>query len=442
MHLNHGLRSTLLGSIEANRLVLLCGAGLSIPAPSNLLSAAGVSRACFDKWLPVEPLLDPALREDVDRLAGHFYAAGQFESVFIARLVPWNDLVGDSNEGHAAVADLLITRSAFAALSANFDLLIEQWSQQRKVAMRGALNGQEAVNFSSDTSPLVKFHGCLHREREKTLWTAAQLGEAAISERVSSCSDWLRLSLPGKDLVVVGFWTDWGYLNDVLKDALSLASASSVTVIDILDGPALEAKAPDLWRTLHDLSTSFTHVQASGTEVLEELRTGFSQVWARKFYHLGKPLIEQEGKAYPLIGADPGLLTGAELYHLRRDAEGVPSSRAALKKEPGPEAAQAALAHLLLMDAGAARRGVWFERGGKTVRVVQGGGQGLATVRERYREPPGGPEPDLVICAGAAEFGVPGRLIASGYGASTMRPAPGGGAKWLTLEEARGELSI
>jgi hypothetical protein len=32
----------LLGSIEANRLVLLCGAGLSIPPPSDLMSAVVV----------------------------------------------------------------------------------------------------------------------------------------------------------------------------------------------------------------------------------------------------------------------------------------------------------------------------------------------------------------------------------------------------------------
>src|ERR1700739_622982 len=116
----------LLGAIEANRLVLLCGAGLSIPSPSNLMSAVAVSRACYDKYQPIQTL-PPALRDDIDQLAGHFHGTHEFESVFIGSLVPWRELTGQPNEGHAAVSDLLISRAADAALSANFDFLIEQW---------------------------------------------------------------------------------------------------------------------------------------------------------------------------------------------------------------------------------------------------------------------------------------------------------------------------
>ncbi len=55
----------LLGSIEANRLVLLCGAGLSIPSPSNLLSAVGVSRVCYDKYRHISVLPAP-MHDDID----------------------------------------------------------------------------------------------------------------------------------------------------------------------------------------------------------------------------------------------------------------------------------------------------------------------------------------------------------------------------------------
>jgi hypothetical protein len=71
----------LLGSIEANNLVLLCGAGLSIPAPSNLMTAAGVANVCYEKYRPIEELPE-VMRTQIDQLAGHFYAAQQFESVF------------------------------------------------------------------------------------------------------------------------------------------------------------------------------------------------------------------------------------------------------------------------------------------------------------------------------------------------------------------------
>ena len=57
----------LLGSIEANNLVLLCGAGVSIASPSNLLLARQVAQICYDKYRPVEEL-PSAFRDDICRL--------------------------------------------------------------------------------------------------------------------------------------------------------------------------------------------------------------------------------------------------------------------------------------------------------------------------------------------------------------------------------------
>jgi hypothetical protein len=122
----------------------------------------------------------------------------------INALVPWDELVGEPSESHAAVANFLICGAAYAALSANFDGLIEQWSNRRKVSMRGALDGAEAVSFTR-TNPLLKFHGCFLREPEETLWTQAQLHEEPIRGRVQSCSAWMGLNLPAKDLLIVGF---------------------------------------------------------------------------------------------------------------------------------------------------------------------------------------------------------------------------------------------
>ena len=79
------------------------------------------------------------------------------------------------------------------------------------------------------------------------------------------------------------------------------------------------------------------------------------------------------------------------------------------------------------------------ERG---IRVVQGAGEAVSTVRERYKEPPAARQPDVVVCAGALDIPIPGHLIASGAGASVVRPGAGGAISWLTLEQARGELKI
>ena len=39
-------------------------------------------------------VLPAALRDDLDALAGHFWDAGQFETLFIGNLVPWDNLTG------------------------------------------------------------------------------------------------------------------------------------------------------------------------------------------------------------------------------------------------------------------------------------------------------------------------------------------------------------
>ena len=197
----------LLGSIDANNLVLLCGAGISIASPSDLLSARRVAQICYDQYRPIEEL-PPALRDNISGLAGHFYDSGQFQSVFLKKLVPWNELVGEPNSGHQAIGDLLASRAASAALSTNFDTMIEQWAKSHKLAMRGAVEPHEAAPFADLMAPLLKLHGCIDRTRDETLWALQQLAEPEVQGRLTGWANWIHLNLPGKDLLIVGFWTD------------------------------------------------------------------------------------------------------------------------------------------------------------------------------------------------------------------------------------------
>jgi hypothetical protein len=404
------------------------------------MSAVRVARACYDRYAPIT-VLPVTLRDDVDGLAGYFHGRGEF--LTFLGLVPWDDLVGEANAGHAAVGDFLICGAARAALSANFDVMIEQWANARKVAMRGALDGHEAADFANVTAPLVKFHGCLQRDRNATLWTQGQLNEPAVRQRIDSCSSWMQLHLPGKDLLVIGFWTDWGYLNATLAAAMATEPFASVTVVDPLDGAALQAKAPSLWARLTGSGVPFQHVQAYGEEALNELRVAFCNVWGKRFYHLAKPLLEAEGKVFsPTIEDSLKIMECDALYDLRRDAEGIPYNRAAKGKEPTAEAAPAALAHALLLQAGAVREGPWYTHGGKRIRIVHGSGQILSTVRERYNESPAVRGADIIVCAGALDPVVPGSIVSSGAGLSVVRPAHGGHSRWLTLEQARTELAL
>ena len=277
-----------------------------------------------------------------------------------------------------------------------------------------------------------------------TLWTRHQFTEPAIQQRIQSCTDWMNLNLPGRHLLIVGFWTDWRYLSEILETALGGSASGSVTVIDRLEEGRLEEKAPALWAILRNLSAQFEHVQASSSEALAEVRAEFSKVWMRKFFQLGRPLVEEvTGTALAPEVLEPSPALGVDdLYNLRRDAEGVPYDHAARRKEPSPGAAQAASAHLRLLNANATYKGPWYERDGQVIRVVQGAGQSLSVLRERYSEGPAVEQPDVVICAGAIDLGVPGHLIESGRGRSVVRPARGGDARWLTLEQAHEELHL
>ena len=247
----------LLGSIESNNLVILCGAGLSIPSPSDLLSALAVARICYDRYLPIHEL-PVALRDDISGLANHFHGNGEFQSVFLKTLIPWNELVGEPNAGHEAIGDLLASRAASAALSTNVDPMVEQWAKGRKIAMRGAIEATEAALFSDISAPLLKLHGCIDRNREETLWAPQQLADAAVQQRLARWANWIEPNLPGRDLLVVGFWADWGYLNEAIDGLLSGLALASVTVIDPANSATLETRAPALWATLHNAGT-FEH---------------------------------------------------------------------------------------------------------------------------------------------------------------------------------------
>ena len=253
----------------------------------------------------------------------------------------------------------------------------------------------------------------------------------------------MNLNLPGRDILVIGFWTDWGYLNGVLANAFNVQNAASVTVIDISSAADLQAKAPILWQKLTNAGGPFALIQGSGAEALDELRTEFSKVWARKFFQLAAPFIEASGRPYNPAAVTPATWAGDELYDLRRDAEGIPYDRAAKRKEPSAESAANAYAHVLLTEAGAVREGAMYRKNGQKIRIVQGAGQSIETVREKYNEPQALASSDIVICAGSQSVGTPAVIVSSGKGASVVRPARGGATTdWLTLDDARTRLGI
>jgi len=439
--LDQATRSRLLESIAADRLVVLCGAGLSIGPPSNLPSAWEIAQACHDKYCnTVEPTLDPLLKDDLEALAEYFAQQGTLTTSFIRTMVPWDKFVRPYNRGHEALADFLICRAVFAVLSANYDELIEVPARQSGADLEVALDGDQAIVHASNHAPFLKFHGCA-RDRDHTVWTKSQLtSDAVIAGRIEKSSNWMRANLREKDLLVIGFWSDWSYLNEIVESALKDVTPLSVTIVDPIDVADLENKAPELWAIAHTDGVTFWHIQESGAELLDALRKEFSFMFLRQVLEQGRASIEAEiGKQYDQVWLDMSPMDQHELYRWRRDAEGVSSDRPPRRKSPEANELLGHF-HLLLRSKGAVVSGDGYILDNKIVRVVNGSGRFLSTVQGDMVEPPVASEIDLVVCVGSYDLGLPGNIVREGEPGSVLRPASAG--QFVTHQDARELLEI
>lgn len=439
------LRTRLLGSIEADRLVVLCGAGLSMAAPSSLPSARVVANMCYEQCCAaVDPDLNPAMRDDLEAIAEHFAATDLLKTVFIDRLVPWSSFVKRPNAGHAAIADFLICRAFAAAISTNYDMLVERWAWDAGADLQSALDGDEANQRGPLHGPLLKIHGCEQRDRGRTVWTKSQLeSDPVLAERIEKSSVWLAANLREKDLLVVGFWSDWAYLNGLLERALEGVRPNSIVVVDPSPADFLMAKAPGLWQLANRDGVWFNHVEASGADFLDELRREFSRAYMRKFFRLGAVTLKaiDASADCPVALLEPPELDSDSLYELRRDAEGAPPAKPSKMKAPDQTASQAAYAHVALRRAGAVMTGKWYEIGGRTVRVVNGAGRFINDMRGSFANvAPVIASPDIVVAAGAIDFGLPDSVIQKGRPEDIVRPATA--AEWLDLARAKQALNL
>jgi hypothetical protein len=431
----------LLASMNAGRLLVVCGAGLSMAPPSSLPSARVVAERCFDTYrLESDPDCNIVLRDNLEALAEHFAGLKTLQSVFIEHLVPWPAFVRPPNTGHAAIADFLITRAAVAGISSNYDTLIERRAWDYGADFRGSLDGDEATADSVRQAPLLKFHGCSHRDRPSTVWAPSQLDDPTISARITRSKVWMAANLRQKDLLVVGFWSDWEYLNAVMGEALIDVQPLSVTVIDLLPTNALEQKAPQLWEIAHAPNVAFEHVQESGAAALDELRLAFSSNYLRQVLNAGRIAFEHTTG----VQCDPSWLNVGDfdseaLYSLRRDAEGVSAAEPAkLLRPANPEAL--GFFHLLLRQAGAVQRADGYDLNGRRIRVLKGAQSILGTLRGKFVEAPAAMRSDIVVAVGATDLGVPDNVVRSGRAGDVLRPDPAG--EWYDLLGARAALGI
>src|SRR5438067_1794486 len=128
--MHNSLLERLLNSIEADRLIIFIGAGLSMAAPSNVPSAVSIAQALRSNYESVTGAqIPPACGLDLEKIADFFLSNNQFYSVALTRYVAWGPFRGNPNHGHNAVADFLSARILQAAITTNVDYLVEKASE-------------------------------------------------------------------------------------------------------------------------------------------------------------------------------------------------------------------------------------------------------------------------------------------------------------------------
>jgi hypothetical protein len=434
--------SQLLSAIAVQRLVIFSGAGLSMPAPSHVPSAAALARECARRFEEDTGETLPAdLLEDIEGQARFFRERGQLQSYFLARLVDWMPFAGEPNAGHFAIADFLLCNAIDLSISANIDILVERAAEALgSTTFLSAVRGSEAA-IRREHQPLLKLHGCYKRGPEQTLWCREQLSEQPWVEQLEDSVRWLAGGLTQRDVLFVGYWTDWAYLNQALDAVLRDQAPRAVTLVDPSSPEELERKAPSLWAWAHRDGITFNHVRLSGTDFLNELRRRFSLGLLKKVAAVAKPaykaLKKQDAPDFP--PAD-GVSTD-DLYDLRRDWSGVGRSQVTRRREPDGSDELLGQIFFELVAAGAVLDGSTLRLNGHKVRLVKGAGRMLYSLKSDLGEMSPFDAPDVTVCAGAHDDGgAAAHIVRPSRRPSVIRPGISGA--WCNDTTARDILGL
>lgn len=388
---------------DPSRVALLLGAGLSMAPPSDLPSASDLARECYRRYQArVGEQLPEDVRANLGRLASTLWNRDQLRSPFLQDIVPWDYFHGKFNDGHEAVADFLICGAVDFVVTTNFDTLVEDAAQiLNRPSLEPALDGREVQDIGrARHNPYVKMHGCHKKSRRETLWSEQQLTCPPYSDRrIPTTIRWLTGLLEYRHIIIIGFWTDWSYINALLDDCLFGLDAGDqlfVTVVDTKSTGELERSAPNLWNWVASQDdVTFHHERQSGADFLEDLRVSYS----RRF--LNRAIIQ--GAPRPTCHGLPTDLTGRQLYHLRKDFTGAVANDPVTQKDPGQGEARVGEMHETLLGAGGQMvDGIRYRIRGQIIRLVNGSGYRLSTVKRMVTAELGSPlEVDVVVCVGA-----------------------------------------
>ena len=411
--------------------------------PTHLPSAAALAQTCAERYTQLTGTqLPDEVRADLERLADYFLELNRFHELL--SFIPWGTFFRKPNTGHDAIADFLCCGALTLAATTNYDTHIEDASLELgEHDFQAALSGVEAGELPDRHHPLLKLHGCCRRDRQNTLWAHSQtVNNDLIRRRLESSTEWLGGHLTGRDLVIVGFWTDWDYLNDVLSDALAGSEPRTVVLVDPADHNALREKAPQLWNWANQPANEFFHVRERSDTFLDELRAAYSRGFIRQVLEGGAPVFARLFQRQEPVEVDlPDILASNDLYSLRKDLCGCSSTRPAGLRRPDDAMYMVGAYVVAVLAAGGTVEGVYFSLHGRAVRVINCANRLLSSVQADFANDLGTARNcDAVVCVGALDDGVPGDLVRGQESRTIVRQ--GWDGEWMTGESARELLGI
>lgn len=429
-----------LDSLMNDRLAVLCGAGLSMAPPSCLPSAAAVAAGAKAKYDARYGATRAALPAAVEDQAEFFFQRGELATVYFRSLVDFNAFAGRPNPGHVAIADLLLVRGIQTAVTTNVDVLIETAGQHLLGQVGSGIDGAGVAALPPDRAPLLKLHGCRQADPDNMVWAKGQLAVEPVAGRVARSAQWLGARLLDRDLLIVGYWTDWDYLNDVLGQTLGAVRPAHVVVVDPAGAATFKTKAPNLYALGERATASFCHVQASGSEFLDALRFAFSESFLRQVLHGGVADYQAETETCPAEAlTEPPALDNEALWQVRRDLEGCRPNEPASDRNP-PQEPLLGLTLLQLRARGAVADGPHWILGGRRIRILRASNQLLHRVQAAYeRDDAPTVAPDIVIAVGAESQALAANIARAG---SPPTIARGSLSRWMSRPEAVEELGL
>jgi hypothetical protein len=148
----------------------------------------------------------------------------------------------------------------------------------------------------------------------------------------------LNVRLLDRDLLIVGYWTDWDYLNEILAATLGAVNPARVIVVDLADRRNVSGKGAGSLRARAACVDGLSACAGFRRRLPYSLRCHFSKSFVRRVLHLGaNEYSDYTGSNPDAAWIEPRDLDNITLWQIPRDLEGRMPNEPAKERKPAAE---------------------------------------------------------------------------------------------------------